>query len=108
MAPGVSAPTRRNRVRFVDQEQGTGGTSQIAERIVEARLRQDHAGIGHHGFGDDAGDIAERQRGAERFHVVELDDAGAVRQIPEFPARPDLFTALPVSSSLTKVSSTAP
>src|SRR5262249_51208076 len=62
------------RVRLVDREQRSVPPGQLAERVVEARLRMDDADVRQRGLREDDGDVAPRQLTLERVEVVELDD----------------------------------
>ena len=56
---------------------------EFAQVVMEARFGQHHAGIGQYRFGNDAGDIAIRQRNLKRRQIVELNNAGAFGQVAE-------------------------
>jgi hypothetical protein len=72
----VAAGTGADGVRLVYQQERPGAPRDRAQGVVEARLRQHHADVGERRLGDEAGDIAGRQRRFERSDVIELDDLG--------------------------------
>ena len=78
---GVAAIAGRDGVGFVDQQQRAGVAGQPAERIVETVVGQDHRRICHHRLGDDARNVARRERVLERGKVVELDNCSARREV---------------------------
>lgn len=72
---GVTAGAGANGVGFVNDEERPGSAGELAEGGVVARIGVDDADVGHHGFGEDAGDIAGGKGGFEGVEVVEFDDA---------------------------------
>lgn len=75
-------------MRLVDREQGARVAGRPAELLVVSGLGEKEPGVGHRGFGQDEGHIAGLERGLERGHVVELNDAGLAgdsrRETPAF------------------------
>ena len=68
-------------VRLVVDEQRAGLVAELAHGLEEARLGRHDADVGHRRLHEHAGDVARRERGAQRLDVVELDDLGRLRRV---------------------------
>ncbi len=89
----VPARAAADRVRLVDREQRAVPSRQLAQRVVEARLRMDDPDVRQRRLGQHERDVTVSELALERVDVVELDDARRHRRIDGWPevaaARPD-------------------
>ena len=69
---------------FIDDQQGSGAAGDFAQRRVEALVGQNHADIGHDGFGQNAGHIAGCKGCFKGRDIIELDDLGQLSEIIGF------------------------
>ncbi len=68
----IPAKTRGNRMGFINDQQRVVAFSQTFQAVMKSRLRQHHAGIGHHRFGQDGSHITALERCFHTCKIVEL------------------------------------
>ena len=76
--PRASARARRDRVRFVDEQQGAVLAAELSDPLEESRLGQDDADVGERRLGDEHGDVAVSECPLHGVQVVELHRPGRV------------------------------
>jgi hypothetical protein len=81
MDAGVAAEARGDGMRLVDDEKRAVFQRKLAKAVVELGLGQDHAGVGHHRFGQDRADVALGEGGFDAGQVIEFAGDGGLRQV---------------------------
>ena len=66
---------------FINDQHRAILAGKLAQRLVKARIGQDHAGIGHHRLGQDRSNLAGFQGGLDGGDVVEFHRRGDQRQV---------------------------
>ena len=82
---------------FIDDEQGSGAAGDIAQSFVETVIGQNHADIGHDGFGQNTSHITGCQGGFQSRNIIELDNFGQFREVMGFTDEGGSAAGLPWS-----------
>ena len=81
MNAGIAAVAGGDGVGFVDDEQRAIAARQGAQPVVEPGIGQDHARVGHDGFGQDGGNLAGGEGRLNSGEVVEFHASGQLAKV---------------------------